>query len=96
MYEPVAGEITRGTESVRSRIGALLRRLFALAAVQQKHLLQVREMLSLGDKKFLAVVEYDRRKFLIAGTSQSISLLDRLDDRVREGEHPSAPEIHPE
>jgi len=83
MYEPVTVEITRGNESVWSRIGALFRRLFALATVsQEKRLLHVREMLFLGDKKFIAVVEYDRRRLLIAGTPQNISLLDRLDSEA--------------
>jgi flagellar biogenesis protein FliO len=35
-------------------------------------------MLALGDKRFVAVVEYGREKFLLAGTPQNISLLKRL------------------
>jgi flagellar biogenesis protein FliO len=36
-------------------------------------------MLSLGEKRFIAVVEYGPDKFLLAGTTQNISLLKKLD-----------------
>jgi flagellar biogenesis protein FliO len=40
--------------------------------------LRVRETLSLGDKRFLAVIEFDRQEFLVAGSGNSLSLLARL------------------
>jgi len=48
-------------------------------------------MLSLGEKRFIAVVEYGQEKFLLAGTQQNISLLKRLDmncDGTNEAPHP--------
>jgi len=40
-----------------------------------KKKLRLRETLSLGDKRFLAVVEYRHHELLIAGTSSSIKVL---------------------
>ena len=40
--------------------------------------LHLRETLSLGDKRMIAVVEFDRRRFLVAATPQRISLLQDL------------------
>jgi flagellar biogenesis protein FliO len=41
--------------------------------------LQICETLPLGEKRFLAVVQFEGRRFLIGATNQSISLLDKLD-----------------
>jgi flagellar biogenesis protein FliO len=41
--------------------------------------LRLCEMLPLGEKRFVAVVEYGTQKFLLAGTPQTISLLRYLD-----------------
>jgi hypothetical protein len=40
----------------------------------------VRETLSLGDKRFLAVVEFDRQEFLVGGSGNSLALLARLQE----------------
>ena len=80
MYEPVADGTTESAEGSWSKLGSLCQRLFSLAASsQRKRLLRLQETLSLGEKRFLAVVEYDGRKFLIGGTPQNLTLLDRLD-----------------
>jgi flagellar biogenesis protein FliO len=42
--------------------------------------LRVCETLSLGERRFLMVVQFERRRFLIGATNQSISLVERLDD----------------
>jgi hypothetical protein len=38
------------------------------------------ETLSLGDRRFLAVIEFDRQEFLLAGSGNSLSLLARLQE----------------
>jgi len=43
--------------------------------------LRLRESLSLGERRFVAVVEFERQQFLIAGTSNSVSLLAQLPAR---------------
>jgi flagellar biogenesis protein FliO len=40
--------------------------------------LRVCETLSLGDRRFLAVIEFDRQEFLVGGTGSSLELLARL------------------
>lgn len=40
--------------------------------------LRVCETLSLGERRFLAVIEFDRQEFLVAGSGNSLALLARL------------------
>jgi flagellar biogenesis protein FliO len=42
--------------------------------------LRVRETLSLGDRRFVAVIEFDRQEFLVGGSGNSLELLARLED----------------
>jgi flagellar biogenesis protein FliO len=46
------------------------------------------ETLSLGERRLLMVVQFERRRFLIGATNQSISLLGRLDDRAHASPEP--------
>ena len=46
---------------------------------RRERALRICETLPLGEKRFLAVVQFEGRRFLIGATNQSISLLDRLD-----------------
>ena len=65
--------------SAGSKLSALLARLgSAVRARRRPKSLRLREMLPLGDKRFLAVVECDQQRFLLAGTAQHIALLERL------------------
>jgi len=41
--------------------------------------LRLSETLSLGEKRFLAVVQFQHQEFLVGGTGNSIALLARLD-----------------
>src|SRR5436309_2847270 len=45
---------------------------------QARRNLRVSENISLGDKRFVAVVQVDGERFLIGGSSTSVSLLTRL------------------
>jgi hypothetical protein len=36
------------------------------------------ETLSLGERRFLAVIEFDRQEFLVGGTGNSLELLAQL------------------
>jgi hypothetical protein len=51
---------------------------------RQLHLL---ETLTLGERRFLAVVEFERQKFLIAGTGSSVAMLSALSSDGIAGEH---------
>lgn len=50
-----------------------------LAIRRRERSLRLCESLPLGEKRLLAVVQFEGRRFLVGATSQSISLLDRLD-----------------
>ena len=41
--------------------------------------LRLAETLSLGEKRFLAVVQFQQQEFLVGGTGNSIALLAKLD-----------------
>jgi len=54
--------------------------------------LRVCESLSLGERRFLAVIEFDRQEFLVGGSGNSLALLARLHDGVVIGEPSSSRE----
>jgi hypothetical protein len=81
MFATSVEESPKERDTARARVAALLSRVFSLAASHhRKRRLHLCETLSLGEKRFLAVVEYDQQKFLLAGTPVNISLLQRLGD----------------
>jgi flagellar biogenesis protein FliO len=49
-------------------------------AQQARKNLRVCESVSLGDKRFVAVVQVDEERFLIGGSSSSVSMLTRLQE----------------
>ena len=46
--------------------------------VRKPRRLRVCETLSLGERRFLAVIEFDRQEFLVGGTGSSLELLAKL------------------
>ena len=52
----------------------------ALDSRKVRRRLRVRESLALGDRRFLAVIEFDRQEFLIGGSGSSLTLLARLQE----------------
>ena len=67
---------------VISRWFAVVRNTLSKVKVRrQERSLRLCETLALGDRRFLMVVRFEQRRFLIGTTNQSISLLERLDDR---------------
>ena len=60
-------------------MGLRLRTLFAEVKVQRRNRrLRLCESLSLGEKRIVAVVEFEDQRFLLAATPQNISLLQSL------------------
>ena len=86
-----------GSGTTASKIFALLGRLCSLASVRgTDRKLRLCESLSFGEKRFIAVVEYGQRKFLLAGTPQNISLLQRLDEDAGRTDQEAALEMERE
>jgi flagellar biogenesis protein FliO len=46
---------------------------------RRERLMRLCETLPLGEKRFLAIVQIERQRFLISATNQSVSLLRSLD-----------------
>ena len=57
--------------------------------------LRLCETLSLGEKRFLAVVEFQRQEFLVGGTGSSIVLLTQLSSDPMPAQLQAAPESKP-
>ncbi|MGH9490110.1 MAG: flagellar biosynthetic protein FliO [Terriglobales bacterium] len=70
------------------RFWPALRRGAAQATRRPRRELRMAEMLTLSEKRFLAVVRYGETLFLIGGAQNSIALLSRI-------EPPAAPTGHP-
>jgi hypothetical protein len=55
--------------------------------------LRLAETLPLGDRRFVAVVEFDGSRFLLGGTASSLVLLARLTDKDNEILPPTAADL---
>ncbi len=63
------------------RAGSVLKWILQRARAQQaRKNLRVCETVSLGEKRFVAVVQVDEERFLIGGSSSAVSLLTRLQE----------------
>ena len=60
--------------------------LLSVRVRRRERSLRLCETLPLGEKRFLAVVQFEGRRFLIAATNHSISLLERLDSSASQGQ----------
>lgn len=68
----------------RQSFASLWRRIFSRVRGAPKQL-HLRESLSLGDRRFVAVIEFEGKRFLVGGTSASLSLLARLGEESEPG-----------
>ena len=65
-------------ETLSRRVAAVWRHIVRIAQRPPRRL-RLCENLPLGDRRFVAVVEYEEARFLVGGTSASLVLLARLD-----------------
>ena len=63
--------------SVKKWLGSRLQSLHR----RVPHRLRLLETLGLGERRLIAVIEFDRRKFLVGGTGESVCLLADLSGR---------------
>ncbi|MGO9271849.1 MAG: flagellar biosynthetic protein FliO [Terriglobia bacterium] len=59
-------------------LGAIVRQIQALVRRREGHVMRLCETLSLGDRRFLAVVVVEEQRFLVGGAGNSIALLAQL------------------
>jgi flagellar biogenesis protein FliO len=72
------------------RIAERLRQFFRSVSVRRRQrALRLCETVSLGDKRFVAVVQFERQRFLLGVTPHSVSLLQAVGEEGRSapGEH---------
>jgi len=79
-----------GADMRGNHLARMLRWLLARGRFWGSHpprQLRLRETLALGERRFIAVVEFERQKFLIAGTGSSVAMLAALptEDRDKQG-----------
>ena len=67
------------------RVIAIWERVLRLSRRSPKRL-RLCESLPLGERRFVAVVEFDEARFLVGGTPSSLVLLSRLQDASRRTE----------
>ncbi len=76
--QPVA-DLGDWVQALLIRTWSALKRIAHRVKIQQaRKSLRVCESVSLGEKRFVAVVQVDEERFLIGGSSGSLSLLSRL------------------
>jgi flagellar biogenesis protein FliO len=79
-------EVLRFSSSeFRTRLLALWRRLLRISRRTPKGL-RLCESLALGERRFVAVVEFEKERFLLGGTPSSLVLLSRLGDSSKRAE----------
>lgn len=65
---------------------------FFRSGLRRSKRLHLEETLSLGDRRFIALVVFEGSRFLVGGTSSSLSLLARLEQNSRWEPKESSPE----
>ena len=69
-------------ESILSRFAAAFRNLAGTLKTQRNtKALRLCETISLGEKRFLAIVQVDEERILIAGSASTVALLTRLPEK---------------
>jgi hypothetical protein len=67
------------TSALRTQLAGLWDRLLRISRRAPKRL-RLCESLPLGERRFVAVVQFEKTRFLVGGTSSSLVLLSRLQD----------------
>jgi hypothetical protein len=84
---PVESGLWRSARSLWQRMLRLSRRA--------PRRLRLCESLPLGERRFVAVVEFEDSRFLVGGTSASLVLLARLENTRNENKDVDEPEVAP-
>jgi flagellar biogenesis protein FliO len=72
--------MARALCDVLSKIFSTTQKVFTAKRAPKQ--LRVCESVSLGDKRFVAVIQVDQERFLIGGAANSIAMLTRLQETV--------------
>ena len=86
--------LNRLTLRFRAAVGSLMKAGRRWSSQRHKNKMRLCETLSLGDKRFLAVVRVEQQKFLVGGAGNSVALLAELHGRTRQGRRVLDEEVH--
>jgi flagellar biogenesis protein FliO len=78
MIDTPAENSTKPRGSMGASLWVRLSTSFLKIRVNRRRALRLCETLSLGEKRLVAVVEFDNQRFLLAATQQNITLLKSL------------------
>lgn len=88
---PAATALSANPSRRLAGVLVFLQRLLRLAERPPRRL-RLSESLALGERRFVAVIEFEQRRFLVGGTSQSLVLLAKLEGRGAGIDEPAAAE----
>src|ERR1039457_36259 len=82
--------LTRTADQLKARFKVLWRSAIWKSLVSharsQRKALSVRETASLGERRFVSVIQFERQRFLIGSSPASVTLLAQLPDQPQSGE----------
>jgi len=76
--EPTADNLEKPQAMMGARWWEWIRSGLAARARRAPRRLRLRESLALGEKRFVAVIEFETQRFLVGGGAASVNLLARL------------------
>lgn len=89
LFAPNHGETQASTRAFASSLWRwMLFQFNALAVRQRNRRLRVAETISLGEKRFVSIVEVDGEQFLIGGSAANLVLLAKLDSTCTDRSQP--------
>jgi flagellar biogenesis protein FliO len=95
--DTVQGNVgSRPAAAARQIFEALTRLLRNVKIRRKEHSLRLRETLPLGERRMLAVVQWEGERYLLAATQNSVSVLDHKDCTQRASEFPCEFSLSPE
>jgi flagellar biogenesis protein FliO len=80
MEANLAGQVSSVPEAVGAAALKNLWHWLGSAVKPRRRRLRVCETLSLGERRFVAIIEFDRQEFLVGGSGNSLELLARLEE----------------
>ena len=78
----------RGGRMIWNSVADFFRRCLTAFPARREKRLKLCETLSLGERRFVAVVRYREQQFLVGGTGQTIALLANLPPAERDDAEP--------
>jgi flagellar biogenesis protein FliO len=78
---PIVGAHGRPGRRLYLRVYRRLQQYLRLGKRPERRL-RLCESLALGERRFVAVIEFERQRFLLGGTGQSLALLAQLGETV--------------